>query len=126
MDDLSPTSTALKLVQYINEGDLEGIASVTSDEYTFTDIPGRVYIFRGKEAIKRSWEAYLSAFPNYRIHVHRVLKGGKGVAIIGRTTGSHVPPAIEDKSTVLWIAEVEDGLVPEWRIYSDEPYARES
>ena len=127
MSECSPTSSiVLRFVEYINAGDLEGIASLTSEEYQFTDIPGRVHIFRGEEAIKRSWAEYLSAFPNYKIHVHRVLEGGNGVAIVGQTTGSHVPPEIEEKGTVLWTAEVRDGLVSEWRIYSDEEYAQRS
>jgi limonene-1,2-epoxide hydrolase len=120
MNELSPSSAVLKFVEFINEANLEGIASLTAEEYTFTDVAGDVYIFRGAEAIKASWDEYLSAYPNYKIHVHRVLAGGNGVAIIGRTTGSHVAPEIEEKETVLWTAEVRDGLVAEWRIYSDQ------
>lgn len=41
------------------------------------------------------------------------------MAIIGKTTGSHVPPEVEEKETVLWTAEIRNGLVAEWRIYSD-------
>lgn len=126
MDDLSPSSIVLKFVECINQGDLEGIALLTSQEYKFTDIPGRVYIFRGKESIKQSWDEYLSAFPNYKIHVHHVLESGNGVAIIGKTTGSHVPPEIEEKEIVLWTAQIRDGLISEWRIYSGSEYAQES
>jgi hypothetical protein len=124
MDKVRPSSVALQFVERINQGDLEGIASLTSEEYTFTDTAGRVYFFRGKDAIKRSWDEYLSAYPDYKIHVHQVLIGGNGVAIIGKTSGSHVPPEIEEEETVLWVAQVLDGLVSEWRIYSDEEYAQ--
>ncbi len=41
------------------------------------------------------------------------------MAIIGKTTGSHVPPEVEEKENVLWTAEIRNGLVAEWRIYSD-------
>jgi len=46
-------------------------------------------------------------------------QGGNGVAIIGKTTGSHVPPEVEENETVLWTAEIRGGLVAEWRIFSD-------
>ena len=48
------------------------------------------------------------------------------MAVIGKTTGSHVPPEIEEREVVAWIAEVQDGLVSEWRIYSDAEYAQRS
>jgi limonene-1,2-epoxide hydrolase len=123
MNESSPSSVVVQFVEYINEANLSGIASLTAGEYTFTDVAGDVYIFRGAEAVKRSWDEYLSAYPGYKIHVHRVLVGGNGVAIIGRTTGSHVAAEIEENETVLWIAEVQDGLVAEWRIYSDHERA---
>lgn len=41
------------------------------------------------------------------------------MAIIGKTTDSHIPPEVEEKETVLWTAEIQNGLVAEWRIYSD-------
>ena len=51
---------------------------------------------------------------------------GDGVAIIGKTTGSHLPPEVEERETLLWTAEVHEGLVSEWRIYSDEEEVRKS
>jgi len=71
-------------------------------------------------------ERYLEQFPNYKIHAHKFLQGGNGAAIIGKTSGSHIPPEIEEKETLLWIAEIQDGLISEWRIYSDEEYAHRS
>lgn len=41
------------------------------------------------------------------------------MTIIDKTTGSHVPPEVEAHEAVLWTAEIRDGLVAEWRIYSD-------
>ena len=43
------------------------------------------------------------------------------MAIIGKTTGSQVPPEIEEEETVLWTAEIRGGLVAEWRLYTDIP-----
>jgi hypothetical protein len=81
-----------------------------SEDIIFTDILGRIYQEKGFMA------GYLAEFPNYRIHVHKILQGGKGAAIIGKTTGSHVPPGIE----------IQDGLITKWRIYADDDYADRS
>ena len=121
MDISSYPAVALSFVDSINSGDLEGIASLTARRYKFTDSAGRVYVFDGEEAVKQSWNEYLSAYPEYKIHVQQVLTSGKGVAILGRTSGSHVPPEIERGELVLWVAEFEKGFVSEWRIYSTRP-----
>jgi hypothetical protein len=42
---------------------------------------------------------------------------GNGVAIIGKTSGSHVGPEVEEREILVWTAEVQDGLISEWRIY---------
>jgi ketosteroid isomerase-like protein len=126
MGEATPTSIVLRFIECINAGDSEGVAALTAEHYKLTDIPGRVYTFTGKAAIKASWDEYLKAYPDYKIHVHHVLTSGDGVAIVGQTSGSHVSPEIEETETVLWIAELEDGLVTEWRIYSDKAYAEQS
>ncbi|MGD8967516.1 MAG: nuclear transport factor 2 family protein [Anaerolineae bacterium] len=120
MDVLSSVSIVRTFVEYVNAGDLKRIASLISDDVKFTDIQGRVYREKGFMA------GYLSEFPEYRILVQHMLQGGQGVAIVGQTTGSHVPPEIEERETLVWTAEVRDGLITEWRIYSDLEYAAKS
>jgi ketosteroid isomerase-like protein len=120
MGDLSPCSIVLRFVRYVNQGDLEGIASLVSEDVKFTDIRGRVCRERDFMA------GYLVEFPDYKIHIHHALQGGNGVAIVGKTTGSHVPPDVEEEGTLVWTAEIRDGLISEWRIYSDEEYAQRS
>lgn len=120
MSEESPGSIVVRFVEYVNDGDLEGIASLISPDVVFTDVRGRVFQEKGFMA------AYLAEFPDYKIHVTHVLEGGTGVAIVGRTTGSHVPPEIEKNETLVWTAEVRDRLISEWRIYSDKAYAERS
>jgi hypothetical protein len=48
------------------------------------------------------------AFPENRIHVHHALRGGKGVAIFGKTFGSRVPPEVEEHEWLMCLAEIED------------------
>lgn len=106
-------SIALKFVEVINAGDSEGLIKLQTKGFTFIDMAGEVTCGRD------GWPGYFSSFPNYKIYVQQLLTGGNGVAIIGKTTGSHVPPEVEEHETVLWTAEIRDGLVAEWRIYSN-------
>ena len=106
-------SVAMDFVESINNGDSEALIKLQTESFTLIDSDGGV--FRGRDG----WEGYFSAYPKYRMHVQCILTGGNGVAIIGKTTGSHVPPEIEEKETVLWTAEIRDGLVAEWRLYTD-------
>jgi ketosteroid isomerase-like protein len=106
-------SIALKFVEVINAGDSEALIKLQTEDFTLIDMAGNV--FRGRDG----WQGYFSDYPKYKIHVQQVLVSGNTVAIIGKTTGSHVPPEVEAHETVLWTAEIRDGLVAEWQIYSD-------
>ena len=111
--DQSPESVALKFVEVINAGDSDRLIKLQTEDFTLIDMEGDIN--RGRQG----WPDYFSSYPEYKIHVHNVLTSGNGVAIIGKTTGSHVPPEVEEKETVLWTAEIQDSLVSEWRLYSD-------
>ena len=113
MSKPTPKSVALKFVEVINAGNSEELVKLQTEDFALIDMGGNVY--RGRDG----WLDYFSANPDYQIHVQHVLTSGNGVAIIGKTTGSHLPPEVEERETVLWTAEIRDGLVAEWRIYSD-------
>ena len=108
-------SVALKFVEAINNGDSKALIRLQTKDFTLVDAEGGV--FRGRDG----WEGYFADYPKYKIHIQKVLTGGNGVAIIGKTTGSQVQPEIEAKETVLWTADIRDGLVAEWRLYTDIP-----
>ena len=114
MDEPTTRSIVLRYIDAVNAGDLAGIASLTAENVKFTDYEGDVY-----------WEkdfmhGYLKEFPEYKIHVRHALEGGNGLAIIGKTSGSHVGPEVEEREILVWTAEVRDGLISEWRIYKAE------
>lgn len=117
MKNAMPTEVVSKFVKCINAGDLEGLCALMTDDFTFTDDRGKVE--RGKDVMREGFKGYFSDYPQYKIIVEKVLTGGSGVAIIGKTTGSHIPPEIEKRETVLWTAEIRDRHVAEWRIYAD-------
>jgi len=105
--DKDPKSVALKFVDVINAGDSEELIKLQIEDFTFIDMAGDFY--RGWDG----WQCYFSAYPKYNIHVQHGLTSGNGVAIIGKTTGSHVPPEVQEKETALCAAEIRDGLVAE-------------
>jgi ketosteroid isomerase-like protein len=109
----SSVSIVLKFIDTINSGDSRGLIALQTEDFMFIDMDGNKYVGRD------GWENYFRDYPDYRIHVERILLSGDDVAILGKTTGSHVASSLEVLENVLWIAEVRDGKVSSWRIYSD-------
>lgn len=110
-DEASPLATVLRYIGHINEGERAAIAAMTSPDVKFTDYGGDVYY---EEEFMQN---YLANYPEYRIHIDHALTGGNGVAIVGRTSGSHLAAEVEKREILVWTAEVNDGLIREWRIY---------
>ncbi len=106
-------SMALSFVDRINAGDSKGLMELQTEDFTLIDCEGEAYRDRD------GWQGYFEECPNYEIHVNQVITSGNGVAILGRTTGSHVSPEVEERETILWTAQIRDGMVAEWRLYSD-------
>lgn len=106
-------TVVMKFISAINAGDSKRLVSLQTEDFTFIDMAGDRFVGRD------GWKDYFTDYSDYKIHVQLTLLSGEGVAIVGKTTGSHLDPSIEVLETVLWTAQVRDGLVAEWRIYSD-------
>jgi ketosteroid isomerase-like protein len=118
-----PEDVALLYVDRINEGNLEGLLELMPEDYAFVDVDGTIE--RGRDLMRKGWSEYFKEFPDYKIHLSRVIPLGDVVVLIGRTAGSQIPPGVEAEETVIWTAWVRDGLVKEWRIvYADTEKAR--
>ena len=87
--------TALRFIECINSGDCKGLMDLQTEDFTFIDFSGDVHI--GKD----SWENYFTSYPDYKIHVDKLITSGSGVAVIGRTTGSHAGPEVDESWTIL-------------------------
>jgi uncharacterized protein (TIGR02246 family) len=117
METMNVEEIALKFVDKINTQDADGLAKLMTENFKFIDYEGN--IFSGRERMRQGFANYFLNYPKYKIIVERICRSGNDVAIIGTTTGSHAPPEIEAKWTVIWIAKIENSLVAEWGIYSD-------
>jgi hypothetical protein len=120
VNEQDPKSVTLRFIDRINSRDSEGLMALQTKDFTFISYSEEVYV--GKDG----WHEYFSSYPEYKIHVEKLITSGNGVAVIGYTTGCHVGPVVEDKWTILWTAQVRDGLVAQWRIYSDVDEIRAS
>ena len=89
MKEEDTKSVALKFVKVINAGDSKTLVKLQSEDFKLIDMGGDVFCGRD------GWEGYFSAYPKYKIHVKQVLMSGIDVAILGKTTGSHVRPKVE-------------------------------
>jgi hypothetical protein len=88
---------------YLNIGVKNTFARVQTEDFTLIDMAGDIY--RGRDG----WQGYFSAYPKYKIRVQAVLTSNNGVAIIGKTTGSHVPPMWRQKR--LFFGLLRSGIV---------------
>ena len=107
----SPKSIVFKFIKIINEGNSKKLMEMQTKDFEFIDKKGDKFV--GKDG----WSDYFSSYPEYKIHMKQILTNRNGVAIIGTTTGSHVPPELEKQETILWLAHVENDLVSKWHIF---------
>lgn len=120
---MDPKTIALAFVERINRGDLDALVSLMTEDHAFIDYDGTVQ--RGREVMREAFRDYFASLPEYKIHLSRAVTMGNVVVLIGRTTGSHIPPEVEAEETVIWAAWIDGGLVREWHIlYADTEKAK--
>ena len=113
---------ALAFVDCINHRDLAGITALVNDDHRFVDLAGNEE--RGRDAMRSSWQDYFTTWPDYHIYLEQVVVVDNTVVLTGRTTGSHLNMPDADEflnDTLIWVAEIADNRVAEWRLYHDTP-----
>ena len=110
-----------EFIDCINRADVKRMGELMTDQH-------RLYVFdepplTGKEANIDAWADYVTSFPTYRIHPHRVVGYGARVAVLGHTTGSHLDLTDEEEErlTLIWIAELAGGKILSFRLVEDTP-----
>ena len=115
---MTSRETALAFVDRINAHDLEGLASLMSDDHTFIDAHGHQVV--GKQQMIVGWQAYLDWFPDYRVEVTDVFEASEGIALIGFASGSFKNKTSESwLLPAAWKALVKDGRVTIWQVFAD-------
>jgi hypothetical protein len=113
-----PKHAVLLFNDCINRRDLTGLLEVVTDDHTFIDAAGGEV--RGFSAVKRAWEGFFSAYPDYQNVFSTVASRQQEVVIVGHSVCSHA--ALQGPA--IWTALVRDGLVAEWRVHDDTPETR--
>ena len=108
----------------INHGDIDGLAQLMTDDHTLRVFDEAPLI--GRQANIDAWRGYAQGFPDYVIYPERITARQGTVAVLGRTTGSHLglPDADELKLSLIWVAEVLDGKLQSWTLREDTPANR--
>ena len=114
----NPSAVALRFNSRINARDLEGLASLMTDDHTFIDSSDEVHT--GKPEMVTGWKEFFDTYPDYRNIFSRVEVKYDTVVLIGYSTCQYEPL----DGPALWTATVRDGKLSEWRVYLDTPENR--
>jgi ketosteroid isomerase-like protein len=117
MTDADPVAIALQFVDCINNKDIESLAALMAEDICMIPPDGEPET--GRLRLRQGFKSYLEDFPAYQIHIEKITRSLGRVALIGRTTGSHIPPEVEAGETVVFVARIENQQVAAWHIYSD-------
>jgi len=127
MESERPLETVMTFIGRINAHDVEGLSRLMTPDHLFVDSLGNCW--QGLEAMRAAWTGYFQWFPDYRISHEQLLQNGNVVAIFGVASGTyslngHLGKENSWQMPAAWKAVVREGLVAEWRIYTDNEAAR--
>ncbi len=111
----TPRATALAFTEAINGRDPDAIAALMTEDHTFIDSLGRVV--KGRETMRAGWRGYYGMCPDYSVNVTEGFENQNVVAMFGMASGTI--RGVAWQTPCAWRAEIEDGLVREWRVYAD-------
>ncbi|MGV8083621.1 MAG: nuclear transport factor 2 family protein [Coriobacteriia bacterium] len=137
MSTTDPVEVVTDFIDRINSGDVPAIIRAMTPDHEFIDSAGSR--LRGREAMLEAWRAYFRLFPDYRIHVERLISRPGEVVVLGRSSGTLSPegaaelagpdgaPPRDDElqGPAIWVGRVCDGLIASWQVFEDTPEARE-
>ncbi|MBN2542549.1 nuclear transport factor 2 family protein [bacterium] len=126
MDKVVNISIAIKFVEMLNRRDFDRLKELMPDDHKL--FPGGDEIINGKEAACRELMEYTRLWQDFQIHISDVYLNYNNVIFIGRSTNSceQVPSGVEIKTTRIYYAKVEDGLVAEFHHEDDNESNRRS
>lgn len=117
-------AAVVRFIDCINRTDLYALADLLHDDHRLEILDEEPLV--GREANVSAWKGYFEAFPDYVIYPRYLTDHDGRVVVVGTTTGSHLglPDVEESKLSVLWHADVDDGLLTRWAVLEDNPQSR--
>jgi uncharacterized protein (TIGR02246 family) len=119
---MTPIETILHFMDCINAHDADKLAALMTEDHLFIDSLGQS--IRGREKMRAGWRGYYAFCPDYWVSHEEIFQHGNQVAVFGSAGGTiaasgKLPPENKWRVTAAWLAVVENQLVKEWRVYSD-------
>jgi SnoaL-like domain len=122
---LPPLACVLSFIDAINTGDLDRLTSLMSVDHRLVVLDEESLV--GRAANTEAWRSYFSSFPSYVIYPRFLVAHDECVAVLGTTTGSHLGLADDEERRlgVIWVGEVDAGVLSSWQILDDTADDRE-
>jgi uncharacterized protein (TIGR02246 family) len=126
--NISSDAVAQAFLRAINRQGVEDLVKLMAPDHRFVDSLGNVVA--GREKMRAGWTAYFKMVPDYSIAIEETFCDGPVVLLLGVAEGTYAPdgnlqPENRWKTPVALRAQVEEGLVAEWRVYADNEPLRE-
>jgi ketosteroid isomerase-like protein len=103
---------------YINNRDIDGLATLMTEDHVFTDSDNNA--LEGRAEVLDAWRGFFESFPDYRNHFEELVVNNERVVVIGRSTC-----ALDTlNGPALWRVRIDGNRVAEWRVYEDTPENR--
>lgn len=115
---MNPKEVVMKFNECINFRNIKKIAKYMHEDYRFIDSAGNIKT--GKAVGLEDWKSFFSQFPDYR-NIFEHMREKKGfVIVVGRSECS-----VEGlNGPAIWVAQVVDNTIKEWRVFEDTPEVR--
>ena len=118
--EMSAEAVVRLFVEAINEGDLERLSALMTEDHLFKDSDGSEV--RGRQDVVAAWTAFFSAVRAYKVCVQEVFRARHIVVIVGTAEGfcaSSSACARESRWCVpaAWRAVVHAGRVAVWQVF---------
>jgi uncharacterized protein (TIGR02246 family) len=124
----SAESVVRAFIRGVNRQNVDALATLMATDHRFIDSLGNTVI--GREKMRAAWAAYFRMVPDYSIAVEESLANGPVVLLLGVAEGTYSPhgslkPENRWKTPIAIRAQVEGGLITEWRVYADNEPMRQ-
>lgn len=119
MNNQSPEEVVKEFINRINAQDNYSLENMMPEDFVFIDAQDRRM---GKE--DTDWAEYFRMFPDYKIHIEETLTKGNTVVILGSYSQTYAVegqliPENHYKGSAVWRANVKDGAIILWQVYTD-------
>jgi SnoaL-like domain len=125
---MTDSKIALRFVEEINAHKVDGLVGLMTTDHVFIDSLGNKV---SRPEIETGWKQYFEMVPDYWIQIERTFSEKDTSILLGKAGGTFVPNGekmrAENKweTPGVWLAEIRNEKVSEWRVYCDNEPIRE-